>query len=169
MEESLSREEMPETADRDQADFLTLYKERFGLKKMDPGMYSPLVLAYIGDAVYELMIRTKIVNGGNAQVNKLHRRSAALVKAETQARLIHALEPFLTEEEASVYRRGRNAKSMTVAKHATMIDYRTSTGMEALVGWLFLREDFERLTELVSRGLGLLGEMDEEKETHHAV
>lgn len=159
MEESLSREEMPETADRDQADFLTLYKERFGLKKTDPGMYSPLVLAYIGDAVYELMIRTKIVNGGNAQVNKLHRRSAALVKAETQARLIHALEPFLTEEEASVYRRGRNAKSMTVAKHATMTDYRRATGLEALIGWLFLSERFDRLAELTAMGLKEIGEL----------
>ena len=104
-------------------------------------------------------MRTKIVNSGNAQVNKLHRRRAALVKAETQAKLIYALEPYLTEEEAGVYRRGRNAKSMTVAKHATMTDYRRATGFEALIGWLFLSERFERLAELTSMGLKEIGEL----------
>lgn len=163
MEESLSRELPPDMLEPgregEHKDFLCLYKELFALKKIDSGMYSPLVLAYIGDAVYELMIRTKIVNSGNAQVNKLHRRSAALVKAETQAKLIYVLEPYLTEEEAGVYRRGRNAKSMTVAKHATMTDYRRATGFEALIGWLFLSERFERLAELASMGLKEIGEL----------
>lgn len=117
------------------------------------------MLAYIGDAVYELMIRTKIVNDGNMQVNKLHKKSAGLVKAETQANLIKLLLPHLTEEELAVYKRGRNAKSMTVAKHATMTDYRMATGFEALIGWLFLAERFQRLTELTALGLREIGEL----------
>lgn len=139
--------------------FLTFYKEKFRFKRADAATYSPLVLAYIGDAVYELMIRAKIVNDGNMQVNKLHKKSAGLVKAETQANLIKALTPYLNEEELAVYKRGRNAKSATVAKHATVTDYRMATGFEALIGWLFLAEQFERLTELTALGLREIGEL----------
>lgn len=92
------------------------------------------------------------------QVNKMHRKSASLVKAETQARLIKLLEPELTEEELAVYKRGRNAKSATMAKHATMIDYRMATGFEALIGYLFLTERFVRMVELTGMGLDKLGE-----------
>jgi len=122
-------------------------------------MYSPLVLAYIGDAVYELMIRTMIVNHGNMQVNKLHKKSSSLVKAEAQANLIKILRPHLTEEENAVFKRGRNARSVTVAKNATMTDYRMATGFEALMGWLFLSERFERMTELTVIGLKEIGEL----------
>ncbi len=139
--------------------FLTFYKEKFGFKRADAATYSPLVLAYIGDAVYELMIRAKIVNDGNMQVNKLHKKSAGLVKAETQANLIKALTSYLNEEELTVYKRGRNAKSATVAKHATVVDYRMATGFEALIGWLFLSEQFERLTELTALALREIGEL----------
>ena len=107
---------------------------------VDAGTYSPLVLAYIGDAVYEVMIRAKVINKGSIQVNKLHKRSAELVKAGTQAAMIRLLEEDLTEEEHAVYKRGRNDKSATVAKHATMVDYRKANGFEARVGWLFLSE-----------------------------
>ena len=99
---------------------------------VDAGTYSPLVLAYIGDAVYEVMIRAKVVNKGSIQVNKLHKKSAELVKAGTQAAMIHLLEEDLTAQEHAVYKRGRNAKSFTMAKHATMADYRTATGFEML-------------------------------------
>lgn len=124
---------------------------------MDPGTYSPLVLAYIGDGVYEVMIRTKMINHGSLQVNKLHKRSSELVKAGSQARLIKLIEDALTEEEHAVYKRGRNAKSGACAKNASMIDYRTATGLEALVGWLFLREEFDRMAYLVSLGLERMG------------
>ena len=136
--------------------------------RVDVRTYSPLVLAYIGDAVYELMIRSKVINHGSMQVNKMHKHSAALVKASAQAQLIKALQEELTEEELAAYKRGRNAKSATMAKHATMIDYRMATGLEALVGWLFLTEQYARLVELVSRGLvkaGLLEPWDEKGET----
>ncbi len=142
MEESISLQE-----------FLADYKTCLGLKPADAGMYSPLVLAYIGDAVYELMVRSKVVNEGNAPVSKMHKHSSALVKAGAQAAMIKELQTLLTQEEAAVYRRGRNAKSVTMAKHATMIDYRMATGLEALVGWLFLSEQFGRLFELLGIGL----------------
>lgn len=150
------------------ADFLEYYKKSMGLEPVDVRTYSPLVLAYIGDAVYELMIRSKVINHGSMQVNKMHKHSAALVNASAQAQLIKALQEELTEEELAAYKRGRNAKSATMAKHATMIDYRMATGLEALVGWLFLTEQYARLVELVSRGLvkaGLLESWDEKGET----
>lgn len=149
-------------------DFLEYYKKSMGLEPVDVRTYSPLVLAYIGDAVYELMIRSKVINHGSMQVNKMHKHSASLVKASAQAQLIKALQEELTEEELAAYKRGRNAKSATMAKHATMIDYRMATGLEALVGWLFLTEQYARLVELVSRGLvkaGLLEPWDEKGET----
>lgn len=125
----------------------------FDLTGGDLRTYSPLTLAYIGDAVYELVIRTMIVEEGNAPVNKLHKRSSALVKAAAQAQLIHAIEPFLNEEELGIYKRGRNAKSYTTAKNASVIDYRTATGFEALMGWLYLKGDHERMLELIHSGL----------------
>ena len=109
------------------------------------------------------MIRTKVVNGGNVQVNKLHKMSASLVKAETQAKMILALQEELTEEEIAVYKRGRNAKSFSMAKNASMKDYRMATGFEALVGYLYLTERMERLAELVSHGLEKIGAFTEEK------
>ena len=141
------------------ADFLEYYKKSMGLEPVDVRTYSPLVLAYIGDAVYELMIRSKVINHGSMQVNKMHKHSAALVKASAQAQLIKALQEELTEEELAAYKRGRNAKSATMAKHATMIDYRMATGLEALVGYLYLKEDFERLLTLIGHGLEKMGEI----------
>ena len=133
-------------------------KEYLELEERDPAGYSPLVLAYIGDAVYELVIRTKIVNRGNTQVNKMHRAAAGLVKAQAQAQMYMLLEEGLTEEERAVYRRGRNAKSATMAKNATMRDYRMATGCEALMGWLYLSGRLDRMAELVSLGLKKMGE-----------
>lgn len=138
--------------------FTECCKEMLKFQDRDPKMYSPLTLAYLGDAVYELIIRSKVVNQGNTQVNKMHKKSSSLVKAETQANLIRALLPELSEEEQAVFKRGRNAKSMTIAKHAKVVDYRMATGLEALVGYLYLSEQFERLMELISHGLEKIGE-----------
>lgn len=132
------------------ASYLT---EVFGIKKQDVRAYSPLTLAYIGDAVYEIIIRTIIVERGNAPVNKLHKRSASLVKAPAQAAMMTVIEPMLTEEEAHVFKRGRNAKSYTSAKNASMIDYRIATGFEALVGYLYLSDRYDRIVTLVKAGL----------------
>ena len=117
------------------------------LETVDPRTYSPLVLAYIGDAVYELLIRTKVINHGSMQVNKMHKKSAK------------AIQDDLTEEELAVYKRGRNAKSATTAKHATMIDYRMATGFEALIGYLYLQAQHNRLLELIRDGLEKIGEL----------
>ena len=111
--------------------------------------YSPLVLAYMGDAVWELIVRMKIVREGNRQVNRMHHDAVRYVKAEAQARMIRLIEPELTPREAGVYRRGRNAHSNTMAKNASMIDYRMATGFEALVGYLWLNGEEERLMSLL--------------------
>lgn len=128
-------------------------REMFGLENTDIRTYSPLTLAYIGDGIYELIIRTILVEKGNTQVNKLHQRASRLVKASAQTQMIQTLTPHLTEEELSVFRRGRNAKSFTMAKNATMSDYRRATGFEALMGYLYLTEQWERMLELIRIGI----------------
>ena len=105
-------------------EFLTYYRQCMRLEPVDENSYSPLVLAYIGDSVYEVIIRTKVINRGSMQVNKMHKQSSELVKAGTQAELIKAIEDMLTQEEHAVFKRGRNAKSATSAKNASVIDYR---------------------------------------------
>jgi ribonuclease-3 family protein len=133
-------------------------KNLFSLEDRDLRTYSPLTLAYIGDGVYELVIRTILVKQGNCPVNQLHRQASSLVKAGTQSAMIETLQPLLTEEELGVYKRGRNAKSPTMAKNATMADYRRATGFEALMGYLYLKEDFSRMLELIYAGLDGLDE-----------
>ena len=128
----------------------------FRLSDKDWKMYSPLTLAYIGDAVYELIIRTIFVKQGNCQPQKLHQRVTACVSAKAQARMIDALQPLLTEEEAGVYRRGRNSKPYTKAKNASMQEYLEATGFETIVGYLYLKREYERLNELIARGLEMI-------------
>ena len=128
-------------------------KELFDLKDKDLRTYSPLTLAYIGDGVFEIIIRTILVKKGNCPVNQLHKRASSLVKAGSQSKMMETLEPFLTEEELAVYKRGRNAHSPTMAKHATRADYRRATGFEALMGYLYLKEDYVRIVELVRKGI----------------
>ncbi len=132
-----------------------LSKSGLNLEKQDICSYSPLTLAYIGDAVYELVIRSMILTEGNAPVNKLHKRSSGLVKAETQAKIIKVFldEELLTEDELRVYKRGRNAQSYTKAKNASVVDYRMATGFEALMGYLYLLEKSDRMMELIGLGL----------------
>ena len=129
-------------------------KELFHLEDQDLRSYSPLTLAYIGDGVYELIIRTILVKKGNCPVNRLHKKASSLVKAGAQSAIMEVIEEELTPEELSVYRRGRNAHSPTMAKHATMADYRRATGFEALMGYLYLKEDYKRMLTLVRKGIG---------------
>lgn len=126
----------------------------FHLKEQDIRTFSPLTLAYLGDAVYELIIRTVLVQKGNCPVNRLHKQASSLVKASAQSGIMEVIEEVLTEEEHDIYRRGRNAHSPTMAKHATMADYRRATGFEALVGYLYLKKDYERILKLVRIGIG---------------
>ena len=128
-------------------------KELFHLEDQDLRSYSPLTLAYIGDGVYELIIRTVLVKKGNCPVNRLHKKASSLVKAGAQSAIMEVIEERLTPEELSVYRRGRNAHSPTMAKHATMADYRRATGFEALMGYLYLKEDYARMLTLIRMGI----------------
>ncbi len=136
---------------------LSLINNSFDVKEVDVRTYSPLTLAFIGDGIYDIIIRTVIVERSNRPVNELHRRTSRFVKANTQALMIQALIPFLTEEEEAVYKRGRNAKSHTTAKNASLMDYRMATGFEALIGCLYLQDKTERILELVKRGLAEIG------------
>ncbi|RHD31309.1 ribonuclease III [Blautia obeum] len=129
-------------------------KELFHLEDQDLRSYSPLTLAYIGDGVYELIIRTILIKKGNCPVNRLHKKASSLVKAGAQSAIMEVIEEKLTPEELSVYRRGRNAHSPTMAKHATMADYRRATGFEALMGYLYLKEDYTRMLTLIRMGIG---------------
>lgn len=134
-------------------DLIDCLYERFGLSEVDMKTYSPLTLAYIGDSIYDLMIRTLVVHKGNSQVNKLHKRTSSLVKAEAQSAMMDILGPMLTEEEMHIYKRGRNAKSFTTAKNASVKDYRRATGFEALMGWLYLEKDYGRMMDLIKAGV----------------
>lgn len=134
--------------------------EVFEMQEKDIRSYSPLTLAYIGDGIYELVIRTVLVSRGNCQPNKLHRRASSLVKATTQAALVEYLmqDGKLTENEIMIYKRGRNAFSPTRAKNASMMEYRKSTGFEALVGYLYMNGERKRMIDLVACGLVGIGE-----------
>ena len=132
---------------------LSQIKEQFACEPVDVRTYSPLTLAFIGDCVFDLIIRTVVVERGNRAANGLHKTKSAVVKAQTQAEMIEALLLELTPEEESVYRRGRNAKSYTTAKNASVGDYRKATGFEALIGYLYLQDDMDRVLYLVKKGL----------------
>lgn len=132
---------------------LQLIKESFDLKEVDIRTYSPLTLAYIGDAVYDLIFRTKVVGEGNTSANKLHNKTIHYVKAPAQAQLANAVMEELTPEELAVYKRGRNAKPYTMAKNATIAEYKMATGLEALTGYLYLTGHVERILELIQIGL----------------
>ncbi len=125
----------------------------FNIKPQDIRSFSPLTLAFIGDDVYDLVIRTIVVEKGNAPVNKLHKRATAIVRATAQKKSMEMIEPLLTEEELAVYKRGRNAKSYTKAKNASVADYRIATGFEALIGYLYLTGKSKRMFELIKKGL----------------
>ena len=121
--------------------------------KKQAELFSPLVLAYMGDAVFEVFVREMLVRKANVQVNKLHKRASSIVKAEAQARMIAAIKDELTEKEKSIYKRGRNAKSHTTVKNASVSDYRKATGFEALMGYLYLNGEHKRMTELMEKAV----------------
>ena len=118
-----------------------------------PAEYSPLVLAYIGDAVYEVYIRSLLVSRGSFPVHQLHKAATGYVKAEAQSKAVQVLVPELSEEELRIYKRGRNAKPGTVAKHAEVKDYHQATGFEALIGYLYLQKNDKRLEELLQKAV----------------
>ena len=145
------------------SDLFQIIKDTMELKDIDIINYSPLTLAYIGDGIYEIVIRTIIVDQANRQVNKIHKAASNLVKAHTQAEMIFAIMYKLTEQELAIYKRGRNAKAVTRAKNASMSDYRTATGFEALMGWLYLTNKSERMMLLIKEGLSIIEKEEDSK------
>ena len=129
----------------------------FPAEPVDIRTYAPLKLAYLGDAVFEIIIRTLILERIGGPVKNLHRRSSELVNAGAQAKLVAEMLNELTEEEMAAYRHGRNAKTSSVAKHADIHDYRNATGLEALFGYLYLTGQTERAIELLKNAMDKLG------------
>lgn len=142
-----------------QSDFLESVEQYFGSSNLKPEQYSSLGLAYIGDGVYDLIIRTIVIDLGNGKVKNFHRLTSSVVKAESQAKLVKEILGILTEEELAVYRHGRNAKAATSAKNASIIDYRLATGFEALLGYLYLKHQMDRSLFLVKYGLEKTGQL----------
>lgn len=134
-------------------EILDFLLKSFDIEKKEAREFSPLVLAYVGDAVYEFIIRSILVSRGNRPVNKLNKDATSLVKAGAQADIIKLLKPELNEEEFVIFKRGRNSSPHTMAKNASMSDYKYATGFESLIGFLYLDNQFERALELVRLGL----------------
>ena len=142
-------------------DILNEIKAKFGLPEQDIRTYSPLTLAYIGDGIYELVVRTVMVQQANRPTNDLHKMTTQYVKAQAQARMLLALKEELTDEEADVAKSGRNAKPYTTAKNASRADYHKATGFEALLGYLYLTGQTDRMLALIQKGMAYL---DQEKQ-----
>lgn len=139
------------------ADLNEYLNGKFGIESQDIRTYSPLTLAYIGDAIFDVIIRSILVNKGNTAVNNLHKRASSIVKAQTQSDMVKALMDDLTEEEQDYYRRGRNSKPHTKAKNASTMEYLDATGFEAVMGFLYLSGNMDRACELVKTGIEKLG------------
>lgn len=142
-------------------EFDSYMHEVFQMEEVDIHTYSPLTLAYIGDSIYDLIIKSLVINHGNKQVNKLHKETSSLVQAATQSLMMRVMQEHLTEEEHAVYKRGRNAKSVSPAKNQSITDYRRATGFEALLGYLYLKKEWKRLIDLVKIGLDSIEKQEE--------
>lgn len=127
----------------------------FNIERKETTEFSPLVLAYIGDAVYELIIRSILVSMGNRPVNKLNKDATSLVKASAQSEIIKLISDNLSDKEYTVFKRGRNSSPHTMAKNASMTDYKYATGFEALIGFLYLDNRCDRALELIKLGVDL--------------
>lgn len=138
--------------------------EVFQTEEHDIRSYSPLSLAFIGDCVYDLVIKSLIIRKGNRPVNVMQKETSRLVQASAQSAMMRVMQEHLTEEEHAVYRRGRNAKSVSPAKNQSITDYRRATGFEALIGYLYLKKNYRRIIDLIKTGLVGLEEAEEKDE-----
>ncbi len=125
----------------------------FNLPSQDIKTVSPLTMAFIGDCVFDLVIRTMVIKRGETSVDKLHKTCSDYVKAPAQMEMFKAIENELTEEEITAFKRGRNSKPHSSAKNATKSQYMYATGFEAMIGYLYLTGNVERILELVKLGL----------------
>ncbi len=139
-------------------DIYALISEKLGCEHKNPEDLSSLALAFIGDAVYELVLRSKVISDFNRSVKELNYFGSALAKAPTQSEIIKKLieEEMLSERELAIFKRGRNAKSNTSAKNATIGEYRDATGFEALIGHLYLEGNTDRIIELSDYGFNFV-------------
>ena len=156
MEQSLENKEIELSQECKTPAILDEINKQFELARVTPNNYSPLNLAYIGDSVFDVIVKTVMVERGNTQVNKLHQATSKIVKAVSQAKMYDAIKESLTEEEANIMRRGRNAKPYTKAKNASYSEYCKATGIEALTGYLYLQGKTTRMIELVKLGIDKL-------------
>ena len=139
-------------------DLNAFLNEKFDIKPQDIRTYSPLTLAYIGDAIFDVIVRSILVNKGNTAVNNLHKRASGVVKAQSQAAIVKALmDDVFTRKEIDIYKRGRNSKPHTKAKNASTMDYLVATGFEAVIGYLYLTGNMDRACEIVRLGLERTG------------
>ena len=136
---------------------LAKIKQEFACEDVDIRTYSPLTLAFLGDCVYDIIKRTVVVERGNRAPQGLHKKKSYLVNAKAQKELVESIQDLLTFEEEDIYRRGRNAKSYSTAKNASIGDYRKATGFEALLGYLYLNDQMDRVLYLVKEGLNRIG------------
>ena len=133
-------------------------KEQFDIKDTDINTYNPLTLAFIGDSVYEIIVRTMVVSKGNKSVNALAKDKNRLVNAKTQSRIAEILSDEFSEEEADIYRRGKNAKTANHSKSAAYSEYHRATGLEAVFGYLYLTGNLDRCLELLKTALDKIEE-----------
>lgn len=131
---------------------------------MDPRLKSPLALAFLGDAVYELLARRYVVERADCPVGRMHQSTVELVNAGAQSAAFAALESALSEEELAIYKRGRNTNTQSTPKHADIADYRRATGVEALFGYLFLKGETARIGQLFALAVGDAAGMEEKEE-----
>ncbi len=143
--------------------FVDYYKSTLRIEECNPESYSPLSLAYIGDSIFDLMIKTMVVSKGNKQSRKYHDEVSKIVCAPAQAKMMHGIKDNLTEAEHAIYKRGRNANIYTSAKNCSISEYRNATAFEAILGYLYLNEDFVRLADVVKMALEVLNSNAEEK------
>ena len=143
-------------------------EQKPGMGTGAPRSISLVVLACIGDGVFDLLIKVMVAGRGNRQVHKLHEETSHYVQAAAQSFMMRAMQEHLTEEEHAVYRRGRNARSVSPAKNQSITDYRRATGFEALIGYLYLNREYARLTGLVAIGLESMRAADREESTEDA-
>ena len=137
-------------------DLIFELKKEFELNEIDIRTYSPLTLAYIGDAIYDLLVRSFVVCKGNTSNNKLHKKTTKYVSAKAQSQIVKTLKEELTDEETAIYKRGKNAKPSSTAKNASLSEYLKATGFEALLGYLYLTGQKDRLTYIVKKGIEVI-------------
>lgn len=134
-------------------DFFGVLNEQLKLQPFKANTYSPVALAYIGDSIYDLVIRTMVMNRGAKAVGRMHKEVSGYVNANAQANIYFKVSDMLTEEEQAAFKRGRNAKTGSTPKNADLKTYKHATGFEAVLGYLYLKGDLNRIFELIAKGL----------------